>query len=286
VRPRGVGGYTPDSAIWRLHSEPLILLGGGRVLLIQAAHPLALAGFLAHSTYDRDPWNRLWRTSRAFGDAIFGEADEAEEVGRRVRAMHRRIRGRTRERFGPFPAGTPYAADAPDLLEWVHTTFVENTLTTYQRLVRTLSREEQDAYVRDTRPLGRLFGVPEERLPATAADVYRYVGDMLSSDTIVVTSAAHETARRTVLGPPLPLHLRPLWPAVNAVTAALLPPSIRAGYGIGWDPVRDAAFSAWSATLRHGVVRAVPARVRLEVAAQALKLMPGDYARGPRARAA
>jgi len=38
------------------------MLGGGRALLMQVAHPLVVAGVRDHSGYARDPWQRLART--------------------------------------------------------------------------------------------------------------------------------------------------------------------------------------------------------------------------------
>ena len=69
---RGAGRFTPDSAIWRISREWVLMLGGGRALLMQAAHPLALAGFLEHSDYDSGPWKRLERTMYAVWTAVYG----------------------------------------------------------------------------------------------------------------------------------------------------------------------------------------------------------------------
>ena len=37
------------------------MLGGGRALLMQVAHPLVAAGVAEHSGYREDPWKRLER---------------------------------------------------------------------------------------------------------------------------------------------------------------------------------------------------------------------------------
>ena len=60
-------------------------------------------------------------------DAItFGPRAEADRLTRRVRAMHRRVRGELAEPAGRFPAGTPYAADDPELLLWILAAIVDS----------------------------------------------------------------------------------------------------------------------------------------------------------------
>jgi uncharacterized protein (DUF2236 family) len=259
----GVGDYTPDSVIWRVHREQVLMLGGGCSLLLQATHPLALAGFLEHSNYSEDPWGRLWRTSEAVGTAIYGTREDAERIGRLVRAMHHRVRGVTQKRIGPLPAGTPYEATDPDLLLWVHATLVESTLLTYRTYVRELTRDEQESYWQDMKPVGELFGIPPEAFPETYGDFEAYLRWMLDSDLICVTEEAREIARATVLGPPLPAFLRPAWPAVNFLTAALLPKPIREGYGFRWTLAHEAARTAFTAYVKRAVMPFLPEPARV-----------------------
>ena len=60
-----------------------------------------------------DPYQRLQRTALVLNAVAFGTREEADRATRRVRAMHGRVRGVLTEPAGRFPAGTPYAADAP-----------------------------------------------------------------------------------------------------------------------------------------------------------------------------
>ena len=57
-----LGLFGPDSVTWRIHADPSMLIGGIRALLVQALHPLAMAGVAQHSDYQGDPWGRLQRT--------------------------------------------------------------------------------------------------------------------------------------------------------------------------------------------------------------------------------
>lgn len=102
-----MAGYFDDSSMLRrVHRERALALAGPRALLMQAAHPLAVSGLLAHSTAVDDPYERLARTARVMGTIGFGERGEADRVTRQVRSMHQRVSGRLREPVGAYPAGT------------------------------------------------------------------------------------------------------------------------------------------------------------------------------------
>src|SRR3954462_4550268 len=110
--------FTNESMIRRVQRESVVALSGPRTLLMQAAHPVGFAGFFAHTGALDEPYERLQRTVRVLNLIGFGDKAAAQRATRRVRAVHRRIHGSLREAAGPFPAGTPYAADDPALLLW------------------------------------------------------------------------------------------------------------------------------------------------------------------------
>ena len=58
--PRGI--YSPDSIVWKIHSDPSMVIGGIRALFQQALHPVAMAGVATHSNFREDAWGRLQRT--------------------------------------------------------------------------------------------------------------------------------------------------------------------------------------------------------------------------------
>ncbi len=103
---------------------------------MQAAHPLAVAGLLAHSSALDDPYVRLARTAEIMNTITFGTRAEADRATRRVRAMHRAVRGQLPETVGRYPAGTPYRADDPELLMWILYSLVDSSIVVYTHLRR------------------------------------------------------------------------------------------------------------------------------------------------------
>jgi uncharacterized protein (DUF2236 family) len=266
-------GYFDDtSMLRRIHRERALALSGPRALLMQAAHPLAVSGLLAHTTALDEPYERLARTAATLSTIGFGSRAEADALTAHVRNMHRRVRGRTKEQVGRHPPGTPYRADDPELLLWVLFTLVDSALVVYRKYVGSLTREEEADYWEDYKVLGRLFGLSDSDLPRTVRDLDAYRRRMLEGDELVVTDWARDRARKIVLEPPVPLAARPLLETVNFVTIALLPERIRAQYRFSAMPpaiVRRALVAGGAEYIKRAVIPLLPDRLRLVPAARA-----------------
>jgi uncharacterized protein (DUF2236 family) len=271
----GAGEFTPDSPIWRITREWALMLGGGRALLLQAAHPLALAGVIEHSDYERDVWGRLRSTMSYVWGVVYGSPEEAERLGQRVRAMHRNVHGTLPRAMGPFPKGTPYSAEDPQLLLWVQSTLVDTALLMYRTYVGALSVDDIEGFWQDHRRLIEFIGVPEGQIPRTYADFQAYWRTMIDSDVICVTPEAMELARATVMRPPLPAVLRPAWEAVNFISAGFLPAKLREGYGFKWTPAHRALLAGSAEYVKRAVVPLLPDLARaLPAARRAERLAP------------
>src|SRR6195952_1746320 len=110
-------GYFDDSSLLRaVVGHRLTALSGPRALLVMAAHPVAFAGFFAHTGALDDPYARLRRTGVVVESIAFRGQAEADRRTKRVRDVHRQVSGALTEDAGRFPAGTPYRADDPELL--------------------------------------------------------------------------------------------------------------------------------------------------------------------------
>lgn len=255
--------FTDASMLRRVHRETALVLSGPRALLMQAAHPVAFVGFYAHSSALDEPYERLRRTANVLHTIIFGARADADRATRRVRAMHRKTRGELDRPAGRFPAGTPFAADDPDLLMWVLATLVDSGLLVYDHYVASMSDAERDAYWQDFRVVGGLFGLKDDEMPADIAGFDAYMRDMLDGDDLLVTAAARELAIDFVMHPPVPLARRPMVELVNFVTIGLLPPQLRRQYGLHWDPLRSLLLRGGAEYAKRVLVPLAPERMRV-----------------------
>ncbi|HEX3689565.1 MAG TPA: oxygenase MpaB family protein [Solirubrobacteraceae bacterium] len=266
-----VGYFDDDSVIRRVLRERALALSGPRALLMQAAHPLAVAGLLAHSDSLEDPYVRLQRTAKIMNLITFGARADADEATRRVRAMHGAVRGRLPESVGRYAAGTPYRADDPALLMWILYSLVDSAVVVYRAYVGALSDEDQAALWEDYKVVGRLFGLRRTQMPATLSDLHDYGREMLSGGDLFVGDWARRRAREIVLEPPVRSLARPLVETVNFITIALLPDGIRSQYGFFPLPpaaVRKALVGAGAAYVRRGVLPVLPPHIRLVASAR------------------
>jgi uncharacterized protein (DUF2236 family) len=256
------GYFTEDSLIRRVHREYVVALAGPRALLMQAAHPVAFAGFFASTGAIENPYPRLERTSAVMNTVVFGEREAADRVTARVRRVHSRVRGVLDAPAGPFRAGTPWAADDPELLLWIVATLVDSALLVYERYVRPLQPAERQQYWDEYKTVARLFGLDDDHLPATIEDLREYIAAMLASGDLEVIPAARELGVQIVLHPPVPLAARPLLEMANFVTVGLLPRELRRQYGLSWDPVRGLVHRGGAEYLRRVLVPLLPGRLR------------------------
>jgi len=265
------GFFAADSMVRRLHRERLVLFSGVRALLMQACDPVAVVGFQRHSIIFSDPQTRLQRTDEWMSRIYFGTADEAEETGRIVRAMHRRVRGKTPARYGPVPKGTPYAASDPELGLWVLASLADSALVYYERIFGALAQPERERYWSEYRQVGELLGLPPDSMPDTCQGLRRYVDGRLGDGSLWISDERREQAVRMILEPPFSGWQRaavmPMTETLKLVSTGLLPAEIRRLLGFSWDPAREALLRSTLLQLRVGT-RFWPDSIRLHPAAR------------------
>jgi uncharacterized protein (DUF2236 family) len=266
-----VTGYFPagESVLRRVHGERAVgLLYGQRALLMQATDPVAFTGLLGSTNGLAAPFERLVRTAKIMESVYFGSCDEADRVTARVRGMHARVRGAIDRPAGPHAAGTPYAADRPDMLLWILACLADSALAVYRAFVAPLADPAQrERFWQDYLLVGELFGLPRAEAPA-GYDAFRdYMRARMCSGELFVTDEARALGRRVAFQLPLPARRRPALPAVNLAVVGTLPPRVRRLYEIAWTPAHEAAFQALARGTRlsrpllpHGVRRGRSAR--------------------------
>ncbi|HEV2791318.1 MAG TPA: oxygenase MpaB family protein [Solirubrobacterales bacterium] len=265
------GFFAADSMVRRLHRERLVLFSGVRALLMQACDPLAVVGFQRHSIIFDDPQLRLQRTDERMSRIYFGGREEAEETGRIVQAMHRRVRGKTPAEYGPIPKGTPYAASDPELGLWVLATLADSAVVYYERIFGALDPLERERYWSEYRQVGELLGLPPDSMPATHSDLKEYIDGRLGDGSLWISDDRREQAVRMILDPPWSGWMRtaaiPVTETVRLISTGLLPPEVRRLFGFSWDPGREALLRSTLLQLRLGA-RFWPDAVRLHPAAR------------------
>jgi uncharacterized protein (DUF2236 family) len=246
------GLFRDDAVIRRVSSEAVLLLGGGRALLMQLAHPQVAAGVADHSGFEEDPFGRLRRTLEATYTIVFGSEDEADLVARKLWAVHEHV------------IGPGYHANDPELLMWVHATLVDTALRVHARFLRPLSGRDAARYYQDSIVVAEVLGVPRALQPPDLVSFNRYMRRMVGS--LEVSPTARELAD-AVLHPRLPFVAEPGMALARELTAGLLPRPLRQQYGLGWDRNRKAALLLAGSASRTllprvpGVVRRAPATI-------------------------
>lgn len=253
------GLYGPSSMAWHVGRESIVFLGAGRAALLQLAHPYVAHAIEQHSETRTDPLGRFNRTFVAVYGMIFGDLEAALGAARRVRAVHDRIHGPVDEDVGRFARGARYNAhDGPALL-WVWATLVETSVMAFEIGVRRLTLAEKAGYYGDLKRFARLFGIGDALLPPDWPAFERYCRAMCASDELGVGRPAREIGRFLLAGPGS--LARPLMRWYTTITAGLLPPRIREGYGLPFGRVDRLVYGASLRALRGSYAR-LPERLR------------------------
>lgn len=231
----------PDSVSWRVASDARGFLAAGYALMLQVAHPTVSSGVRDHSNFLAEPWQRLWRTVDYVDLTVYAGADVVE-VTRRLREMHRSIRGTD-------PDGTRYSALEPGAYAWVQATLVYTIVRANALFIRPLDDADTERLYQEWTGLGRLLGVRPGDLPADWAGLCAYV-----DDTVCGTLRRTETGDvvlASIAKPAWPAYLprwtRPLWPVarlplahvLTLCTVGMLPPALREVYGVHWSAWRE-----------------------------------------------
>lgn len=231
VDPADDGFFGPASVTWRVAGDLSAPVAGLRSLLLQALHPLAMAGVDQHSDWRADPAARFTSTAAYVLTTTFGDKATANAAAARVRAIHERVHG-----TDPV-TGRDYAAGDPELLTWVHAALVDSGIAGCERYGTPLSRADADRYVAEMTAAAELVGVPAGRAPASVAELGRYFAAVLPE--LTAGPAAEETARYLIEMPDVEPELSWAWRVLADAAVTSLPPWAREMYRLGDVAVPD-----------------------------------------------
>ena len=223
------GLFGPASVAWRVSTDLASPVAGLRSLLMQALHPLAMAGVDQHSGWRRDPVGRLAATSAYLATVTFGERAVAVQAAARVRRIHEHVRG------VDAVTGGRYAASDPALLLWVHAALVQSSLAAGQAFGTSLSAQDSDRYVEEMTVAAELVGVPRPLIPASVAELERYVASVRPG--LSCTPAAAESMAYLLDPPGLDEEITGFWQDVRDAAIAVLPEWARQMYGYDAPPL-------------------------------------------------
>ncbi len=226
-KPADDGLFGPRSIVWRVNRDRCFPLAGMRSLMVQALHPLAMAGVAQHSTWKQDPFGRLAATSSYLLTTTYGDTRSALDAAAWVRKIHVHVRGTDPE------TGLPYSAEDPALLLWVHAGMADSVVEVARRYGRPLSDDDADRYVAEMVRFAEIVGVPREDVPTSTQELRAY----LESVELRQATPAAKEAIAIVLDPPdLDSETRELWRELGQVAVGTLPDWARQMYGFEAPP--------------------------------------------------
>jgi len=227
--PADDGLFGPASLTWRVSTDLASPVAGLRSLLMQALHPLAMAGVDQHSGWRRDPVGRLAATSAYLATVTFGERAVALQAAARVRRIHNHVHGID------AATGRPYTASDPALLLWVHVALVQSSLAAGWAFGTPLSAKDSDRYLEEMMVAAELVGVPGPLIPASVTELERYVASVRPE--LSCTPAARKSMAYLLDPPGLDEETAEFWQDVRDGAIAVLPEWARQMYGYSAPPV-------------------------------------------------
>jgi len=261
--PGDPGLFGPDAVCWKVHADFASMMAGGiSALLLQALHPLALAGVWDHSTFREDILGRLRRTATFIAGTTYGSRADALALIERVKRIHQGV-------TGTAPDGRPYRASDPALLTWVHVAEVSSFLTAYLRYVNpALSAAAQDQYYAETARVAQLLGATD--VPASRAAIDAYLVAM--QPELEASERTREVVRVLMNAPAPRPAMRPAGALMRQAGIDLLPPWAQRRLGFDrFAGVRRLAVQPGMRTvapvLRWALVNGVSKRARRRAAA-------------------
>ena len=228
-RPADDGLFGPASVTWKISGDLAGPVAGLRSLMMQALHPLAMAGVDQHSGWREDPVGRLAATSAYVTIVSFGERAAAERAAARVRQIHTRVTGVDEV------TGRRYEASDPALLLWVHAALVESAVTVRRLLGTPLPAGDADRYVAEMVVAAELVGVPGDLVPASMAELDAYIESVRPE--LRRTPAAAESMAYLLDPPGLDEEIADIWQDVRYGAIGTLPDWAREMYGYGAAPL-------------------------------------------------
>ena len=243
----------PGGVTWRMASDVRLMAGAGYALMLQVSHPVVGAGVSEHSNFRADPWGRLLRTLDFTTSVVYGGPELAWQTGRRVREMHKQIKG-------TLPSGEPYHSLEPEAYAWVHATLADSIVRSHIRFIGPVADAELAIFWDEWRGLGRLLGVRERDLPEHWDEFGPYF-DRMIGERLEPTDSVTDVLEALAEPPPPAVRGMSdgLWQALRLPaargaklgTVGLMPRALREKLGLEWSDSQRLELRALAAASRR-----------------------------------
>ena len=237
--------FGPGTVTWDVLRQPIYLLGGTRALLLQLAEPKIAAGVADHSDFVNGLFPRLQHTIDLMVIVGLGEPDEAQIAIQKTHRAHLRV-------HGTLADGDPYHAHDPELMLWVLATLIDTVLAIEERYLGEFDEETRCRYYQEFRQVARLFGIPETLIPPDLDSFRAYMGQRLAG--LEISDPARQLAHH-VVRPRFRFVPSFLFAPLRPVAADLLPPRLRAAYGLSFTSRQRRFVRRWQVVSRTVVPR-------------------------------
>lgn len=259
----------PGSLLWHYAGDRRLGLTGLSAGLLQLMHPAVGAGVAGHSNFFDDPWDRVLRSMPQILGVVYDP--EPEVTGRRIRDLHRSIRG-------VDDSGRPYRALQPSTFWWAHATFqhaVEQVADRFDG--RRFGPPEREELYQDGVEWYRRYGVPMKPVPpdyrSFVAEWDRHIEEVLELTPAAERALDLALNDRTMRLPFLPWWTRLAQPVLVTPVLRLtaiggLPGRLRRRFGIPWRFDEQVEYGLLQVAVRE-MWRGLPAALRYGPTAQA-----------------
>jgi len=228
--------YGPESMMWKVNRERIVLLAGPAAATLQAAHPQVAEGVANHSSYRDDPIKRLTGTLDATYGVAFGSEDDIQKIRLRIAEMHKRVQG------------PGYSAFDQDAQLWVLATLTLGSIAMYSRFIAPLNETERDRLWAENLGFGTVFGYDPSHGPTTWKEFTSYWHSMVTGDILGSNPLSREIVR-TITHPPQPFWLRLMSPVLSRLTTELVPESLHKRLGLRRVPTQAVLWKGLEALL-------------------------------------
>ncbi|MNW23920.1 hypothetical protein D3C74_06290 [compost metagenome] len=206
----------------RIAPEAGLLLGAGRAILLQLAHPQIGRAIAEHSDFAANPLSRLIHTLGYIYALSNGTAEQQRKIIAHVDAAHRPIRA-TRDEGRPA-----YSALDPRLQLWVAATLYDSARVIAGQILDEIKADQEELYLQYAR-LGEALQMPVDYWPQDLGGFEQYFAQ--NQAKLEVTNQTRALARELFEARNAPWWVRIGMPLMRDVTIAQLPAPVREGFG-------------------------------------------------------